>query len=302
MTTAVPTTTTEYPRPSVVLAHLTDLHITGDGSPLYGAVDSTRRLAAALDRLERSGVRPDALVLSGDLADRGEPAAYRTLRSLVWPVAERLGAEVVVACGNHDDRAALRQHLLDGAGEPGAPADAPVRSVHRFGGLRVLVVDSSVPGAHWGAVDEEQLGWLAAVLAEPAPLGTVLVVHHPPAPTLLDLALTVELRGQARLAEVLAGSDVRAVLAGHVHHTVSATFAGIPVHAASGLAYTQDLLAEGGGTRGQDGEQAFGLVHVLPGTVVHAVAPVTAHPTVGERVPAEEVARRLAAAGITRPA
>ncbi len=297
---------TEHPRPQVVLAHLTDLHLTGDGSLLYGSVDSTRALALALDRLERSGVQPDALVLSGDLADRGEPEAYERLRAMVWPVAERMGAQVVVACGNHDERAALRRVLLADAGpevDPGAGEgpDAPVRGVHRVGGLRVVVLDSSVPGAHWGAVDQEQLAWLADVLAEPAPLGTVLVVHHPPAPTLLDLALTVELRGQQELARVLAGSDVRAVLGGHVHHTVSATFAGIPVHAASGLAYTQDLLADGGGTRGQDGEQAMALVHVLPDTVVHAAAPLHAHPGVGERVLPEEVARRLAAAGIVRP-
>lgn len=299
-------TTSEHPRPSVVLAHLTDLHLTGDGGPLYGGVDSTRSLAVALERLERSGVAPDALVLSGDLADRGEPAAYEKLRALVWPAAERMGAEVVVACGNHDDRAALRRVLLSDAApgvDVGAASgpEAPVHGVHRLGGLRLVVLDSSVPGAHWGAVDEGQLRWLAAELAEPAPLGTVLVLHHPPAPTLLDLALTVELRGQEALAGVLTGTDVRAVLSGHVHHTVSTTVAGIPVHAASGLAYTQDLLAEAGGTRGQDGEQALALVHVLPGVVVHAVAPVAVHPTVGERVLPDEVARRLAAAGITRP-
>ncbi|WP_144719571.1 metallophosphoesterase [Agrococcus jejuensis] len=291
--------TTEFPAASVVLAHLTDLHITGDGSPLYGAVDSTAALVRALDRLEASGVRPDALVLSGDLADRGEPEAYARLRGLVEPVAERLGAELVVATGNHDDRASLRAHLL---GDHSEPADRPVRSVHRIGDLRVVVLDSSVPGAHWGAVDDDQLAWLAGELASPVPLGTILVLHHPPAPTILDLALTVELREQDRLAEVLRGSDVRAILAGHVHHTTSSTFAGIPVHVAAGLAYTQDLLAAGGGTRGQDGEQALALVHVLPETVVHAVAPVRAHDTVGERVPQPEVDRRLAAAGIVRRA
>ncbi|WP_114561081.1 metallophosphoesterase [Desertihabitans aurantiacus] len=299
-------TVTEHPRPLAVLAHLSDLHLTGDGAPLYGLVDADRALARALERLVASGVRPDALVLSGDLADRGEPEAYRRLRAMVWPVAERLGARVVVGCGNHDDRAALRRELLHDAVEgadPGAAdaVDAPVHGVHDLGGLRLVVLDSSVPGAHWGELGEDQLAWLAGLLAEPAEHGTVLVVHHPPAPTVLDLALTVELRGQQRLAEVLHGTDVRAVLSGHVHHPLSATLAGVPVHAASSLAYTQDLLAAGGGTRGQDGEQALALVHVLPDTVVHAVAPVAAHPTVGERVESDEVARRLAAAGFVRP-
>ncbi|GAA2174454.1 3',5'-cyclic adenosine monophosphate phosphodiesterase CpdA [Agrococcus versicolor] len=292
-------TTTEHPAPSVVLAHLTDLHVTGEGAPLYGIVDSTASLARALERLEASDVAPDALVLSGDLADRGEPGAYDRIRALVEPAAERMGARLVIATGNHDDRAALRRHLLGDASEP---ADRPVTAVHRIGDLRIVVLDSSVPGAHWGAVDDEQLAWLADELRTSAPLGTILVLHHPPTPTLLDLALTVELRGQDRLAAVLAGSDVRAILGGHVHHAVSSTFAGIPVHAASGLAYTQDLLARGGGTRGQDGEQALGIVHVLPSTIVSAVAPVGEHAAVGERVEPDEVVRRLAAAGIVRPA
>ena len=126
------------------------------------------------------------------------------------------------------------------------------------------MLDSTVPGHHYGEVDAEQLDWLRDVLATPAPHGTLLAMHHPPVPSVLDLAALVELRDQAGLAEVLEGSDVRSILAGHLHYSSTATFAGVPVSVASATCYTQDLNVPVGGTRGRDGARAFNLVHVYP--------------------------------------
>src|SRR5690606_41973655 len=113
---------------------------------------------------------------------------------------------------------------------------------------------------HHGEVTPEQLEWLAEELASPSIDGTILVMHHPPIPSVLDLATSVELRDQAPLAAVLQGSDVRAILAGHLHYSSTATFAGIPVSVASATCYTQDLLVREGGTRGRDGARSLHLV------------------------------------------
>ena len=98
-------------------------------------------------------------------------------------------------------------------------------------------------------------------------------MHHPPLPSVLDLAALVELRDQSALAEVLFGSDVRSILAGHLHYSSTGTFAGIPVSVASATCYTQDLSVPAGGTRGRDAARAFNLVHVYGSTVVHSVVP-----------------------------
>jgi Icc protein len=283
----------EHPRPDHVIAHISDTHlIAGDRDDLYGDVDAEARLSELLRRLEDSQTHPDALIFTGDLADTGQPDAYRKLRELVEPLANRLGAELIWVMGNHDNRAALREHLLRET-----PTMAPMDRVHDVAGLRVIVLDTSVPGYHHGEITPEQLGWLAAQLAEPAPFGTILAMHHPPVPSVQDLAVLVELRDQARLAPVLRGTDVRAILAGHLHYSTTATFAGIPVSVASASCYTQDLLTAG--TRGHDGAQAFNLVHCYPETVVHTVIPLTAGPTVGRFVPPETVRRELADAGVS---
>ncbi|MFP5251300.1 MAG: phosphodiesterase [Actinomycetes bacterium] len=283
--------TAEHPRPDHFLLHISDTHLLAGGGSLYGRVPSEQHLRRLFAEFEASGARPDAIVFTGDLADHGEPDAYRRLRAIVDPVAADLGARVVWVMGNHDDRRAFRAELLD---EPAS--DAPVDSVAELDGLRIITLDSTVPGFHHGAVSPAQRAWLAEVLATRAPHGTILAMHHPPVPSVLDLAVSVELRDQANLAEVLAGSDVRAILAGHLHYSSTATFAGIPVSVASATCYTQDLNVPVGGTRGRDGARAFNLVHVYPTTVLHSVVPLGEFPAL-DWIDSVETERRLADAG-----
>jgi 3',5'-cyclic AMP phosphodiesterase CpdA len=285
---------TEHPRPSHTFVHISDTHLPGRRSPLYGSeTDPDSNLLLLLSRLVSSGLRPDALLMTGDMADRGDASAYRRLHALVTPVAEELGCEVVWAAGNHDERTAMRTEL----GLAGSGGD-PVTEVRWFGGLRVIVVDSTVPGKHWGEVPAAQLAWLSSELSTPAPEGTLLMMHHPPLPTVLDLAVTVELRGQSGLAEVLRGSDVRGILSGHVHHPSFGTFAGIPVAVASSSAYGQDLAQPRGATRGQDAAQGYNLVQVYADSVVHSVVSLELGADVGEPVDADEARRRIAGRGI----
>jgi len=116
-------------------------------------------------------------------------------------------------------------------------------------------------------------------------------------PSVLDLAVAVELRDQSGLAEVLLGSDVRGIIAGHLHYSSTGTFAGIPVSVASATCYTQDLNVPVGGTRGRDGARAFNLVHVYDSTVLHSVVPIGQYAAL-DYIDAEETQRRLAASGL----
>jgi Icc protein len=290
----VTTRTAEYPRPDHFLLHISDTHVLAGGGKLYDRVASERHLQGLFEGFEASGGRPDAIVFTGDLADKGEPDAYDRIRRIVDPVAERLGSHVIWVMGNHDERGAFRRGLL---GESNAGTVRPVDRVDDVGGLRVITLDSTVPGHHHGEIAPAQLDWLAEELSIPAPHGTILAMHHPPVPSVLDLAVAVELRDQGGLAEVVEGSDIRSIIAGHLHYSSTATFAGIPVSVASASCYTQDLNVPVGGTRGRDGARAFNLVHVYPTTVLHSVVPLGSYAAL-DWIDAEESARRLAASGI----
>jgi 3',5'-cyclic AMP phosphodiesterase CpdA len=277
-----------------ILLHLSDTHLRADGPMLFGDVDGAVHLASALRGIEDSGIAPDAVIFTGDLVDLGEAEAYDLLREIVEPFAERLGTRVLWVMGNHDARPAFRLRLL---GDAAADTYAPYDRVDEIDGLRIVTLDTSVPGLHHGELSDDQLAWLGDVLSSPAPLGTILAMHHPPVPSVLPLASSVELRDQHRLADVVRGSDVRAIIAGHLHYSTFATFAGIPVSVASSTCYSQDLTVPVGGTRPQDGARAYNLVHVYDDTVVHSVVPVHVPRTL-EHIDAVEAQRRLAAAGV----
>ncbi len=132
-----------------------------------------------------------------------------------------------------------------------------------------------MPGYHHGEITDDQLDWLADVLSSPAPHGTILALHHPPIPTpLLEAMGILELQDQPRLAEVLRGSDVRGILAGHLHYSTHSTFAGIPVSVASATCYTLDLSAEDRLLSGVDFGQSVNVVHVYEEQLVHSIIPV----------------------------
>jgi Icc protein len=270
----------QHPPPRHVVAHLSDPHLLADGARQYGVVDPDAGLVLALERLAHVDPAPQVLVFTGDLADRAEPAAYARLRELVEPVAQAVGAAVVWTMGNHDERTAYSAELF------GTASDEPQDRVVEVDGLRVVALDTSVPGYHHGELDAGQLAWLADVLSTPAPHGTLLAMHHPPiALPMLRAAELIELADQDALAAVVAGSDVRGILGGHFHYTSWSTFAGVPVSVASASCYTSDPAPVERFVSGVDGHQAFTMLHLYDDVVVHTVVPlapapeVTGHPS-----------------------
>jgi 3',5'-cyclic AMP phosphodiesterase CpdA len=181
----------------------------------------------------------------------------------------RFGAKLLVAPGNHDDAALLRAHLLGRSAERG-----PLDEVVRVGGLRLIGIDSSVPGEDHGELNAAQLEALAGELDEPAADGTVLVVHHPPIWSTTPMSQLVALREPQRLAAVIRGTDVRLVLSGHTHRVSAGTLAGVPVWVSPSTGSHADVLASNG-FRGHAGG-GFTRIDILDdGEIVATFVPLT---------------------------
>ncbi|WES65896.1 phosphodiesterase [Microbacter sp. GSS18] len=286
--TAAPVQFGQHPPARRTIVHLSDTHLLAGAKRLGDVYDTAANFARALEAVEALRIRPDAIVFTGDLTDLGEPEAYRALRNAAEPVAQRLDAPLVWVAGNHDERPAMRSALLDLDA-----SEQPITRVIDLGGLRLIALDTTVPGWHHGDIDPAQLAWLAETLAAPAPLGTLLAMHHPPLPSHIPVFEILELHNQKRLADVIAGTDVRGILAGHLHFSTSGTFAGVPVSVASATCYTMNLARPGAEVNGMDAAQSFHLVHVYDDTITHAVVPVVQAPT-GEFF-TEEWAAQMAA-------
>lgn len=284
----------EYEAHSHVLLHLSDTHLLDGDKQLYGDVDADKRLAEIFENISSSGAKIDAMVFTGDIADKGEIGAYSKIRKMVDRLAENLDSEIVWVMGNHDDRSNFRQELLDSS-----PSSDPVDSVHDINGLRVIALDTTVPGEHYGAITQNQHDWLAEVLSSPSEHGSVLALHHPPMPSFLPNATTVELRGQKDLRNIITNSDIRSIIGGHMHYSSFATFAGIPVSVASSTCYTQDLnFGIAGNTHGQDSAQGFNIIHVYDDTLVHSVIANTRGKLVGDHIALQDAQKNIADSGI----
>ncbi|CAO5151550.1 3',5'-cyclic-AMP phosphodiesterase [Frankia sp. AiPs1] len=278
----------------LTLIQVSDTHLVPSGQLIHGRVDTFALLEAAAARLADWAGPVAGILLTGDLANNGAPEAYRRLRGVIEPLAQRLGAAVVYAMGNHDERTAFRAELLDGATSPGggiltgdsltsnsltgdsltgsSPED-PCDQVHDIDGLRIIVLDSTTPGRHDGWLTDAQLAWLADRLDEPAPRGTLIVVHHPPLPSRLPTLHLLRLRAAERLAKVIDGTDVRMVLTGHAHHAGAGSLAGIPVWISPALAYHVDTLPPRGRHRGLP-VGGFSRVDLVDGQVVVTAIPL----------------------------
>jgi len=273
--------------PTRTILHLSDTHILPSADDRSHGVDTMQTLRSAVGRVIQSAVKPDAIVVSGDLANAGELDSYQRLRSVLDEMRDYFGVPVLPAMGNHDKRAAFREALL---GEP--PSDAPYDNVAWVGGLRVVVLDSTVPGFPYGELEVAQLAWLKNVLAEPASEGTLVVLHHPPIPDPVPVINLLLLRNADALAAAIENSDVLAVLTGHAHHPIAGMFAGRLCFSAPATAYTVDALVADNRLRGVEGP-GFGLVQIYDRTVVGSAIhlPADARELYEEQID-EEVLRR----------
>ena len=261
------------PAPTHVIAHLSDPHLIAGGGLLAGRIDTERQLRRALGRVEASRERVDALVISGDLSDSGDPAAYSLLRDIVDPVVGRLGCALVLTGGNHDERRPMARTLY------GVDTDAPQDTVTDVRGLRIIAVDSAVPGYHHGGLSDDQYAWLARELATPSRHGTIVVMHHAPISYRSPVMQLLDFEAVDRLRDVLEGSDVRAVLSGHLHVTSFGTLGRVPVLVAGGVSYVDDVGDPRELLMGVDGPQSWNLVEVHTDQVVGTVVPIERHET-----------------------
>ena len=267
------------PAPTHVIAHLSDPHLLAGDRLLSGHIDTAAQLRQALSRVAESREAIDAIVISGDLTDSADPRAYELLLEIAGPVADRLGAALVTTGGNHDERQPLAAalHGLD----TGEPQDR----VCDVRGLRAITLDSAVPGYHHGGFSDAQYDWLASELATPAEYGTILVMHHPPITYRSPTMAMLDFDDPARLRGILVGSDVRAILSGHLHVTTFGTLGAIPVIVAGGVSYVDDVGAPRELMIGVDGPQSWNLVELHGDEetptreVVASVAPVARHPS-----------------------
>ena len=255
----------------MLIAQLTDLHIRRPGQKAYRVVETDRYLPPAVAALNALAPRPDVVLITGDATDFGRPEEYATLAELLAP----LEIPWYLIPGNHDDRQALR----DAFPAHDYLGDGPFiqYAIERFP-LRLLALDTLVPGESRGELCAERLDWLATRLAEQPERPTLIFMHHPPFATGIAHMDAIGLAGASGMAAIVRDyPNVERILCGHVHRTIFQRFAGTIASCCPSTAHQVALDLR------EDGPSAF--VMEPPGYQLHlwhANELITHHGVIGD--------------------
>ena len=245
----------------MLIVQITDTHLKGEGELLYGRIDTQAFLERAVAHVNALDPRPDVALVTGDLVDSGKATEYANLRR----VLSQLAMPFYLIPGNHDARDALREAFPDHAY---LPQTGFLQYVIEGLPLRLVALDTLVPGKGHGALCAQRLDWLEARLGESG-RPTLLFMHHPPFDVGIDAMDGMRLiEGEERLAGIVrAHGNVERVLCGHVHRPIQVRWAGTMASIAPSTAH-QVLLDLRDGAK-------LALTMDPPGVALHLWKPAT---------------------------
>lgn len=225
-----------------LIAQTTDLHLRPRGLACYRVSDTNMMAERAVRSLKALTPAADAVVVTGDLTDRDDPREYALARQIL----AQLELPVYLLPGNHDSSDTMRREMRD---FPGLceTTGGKIHYAATIGGLRLIALDSHLPGKPSGELGTAQLSWLDRELnasSEP----TLIALHHPPALSGIAHMDAMGLQDAAALAEVLAPySHVERILCGHLHRPIISSFAGTVMTLAPSTGHQVDLDLTGKG-------------------------------------------------------
>lgn len=203
----------------MLIAQLSDLHIRPRGATSNRVIESNSLAERALRALARLRPAADVVIVTGDLADCGLPEEYELLKGLL---ARHLPQGVHVIPGNHDVREAMVAALRCPRAETGF-----VDYVVDLAPVRLVMLDTLVPGASHGALRAEQLRWLDEALADAPAAPTMIALHHPPFATGIAHMDAIAIENPGAFAEIVRRHpQVERIVCGHCHRQIVARVGG----------------------------------------------------------------------------
>lgn len=221
----------------MILFQLTDLHCSPYGERAMRRCETNTLTERAFRTVSRFRPQPDAIVVTGDLSDDGSPASYQELSAILRRTTTR---PVYVIPGNHDERGAFRTHLAHLPGVNDHP-DFVQYTVENLP-VRLVMLDTLVPGEPHGELNAAQLAWLDATLAAAPDRPTMIAMHHPPFLCGIRHLDRINLRDTPAFTAVIARHpQVRRIICGHHHRPITMPVAHAIATISPGVAHQAEL-------------------------------------------------------------
>jgi len=244
----------------VKFIQVSDLHLVPKGDKLWG-LDPFARLEACLNDIIQFHRDAAFVVISGDLAERGEVLAYRQLKARLadFPI------ETHLMLGNHDDRSHFLSVFPDG------PRDKAgfVQSVITHDNAVYLMLDTlKGPPSSAGLYCDQRKAWLKKELARAGKRHVYLFMHHPPFSIAHDLMDLIMLDDPEEFLTLLPKDQVRHIFFGHAHRPISGQFHGMSFSAPPSLVHQLPLVGGSVPTIYSDEPPMYAVVHAGPDKVL----------------------------------
>ena len=205
----------------MLICQITDLHVRPRGLAANRVSETNMFAERAFRAVASLQPQPDLVLLTGDLTDTGQPEEYRNLAAILRRTLPR---PVHVIPGNHDHRETMRAEL---AHLPGVTAHAAfIQYAIEDQPVRVVMLDTLVPGASHGELGPQRLAWLDATLAQRPDVPTLIGMHHPPFVTGIPHMDRIGLHDSDAFTALIARHrQVQRIVCGHHHRPIFASCA-----------------------------------------------------------------------------
>jgi 3',5'-cyclic-AMP phosphodiesterase len=204
----------------MLLCQISDLHVMAGRALAYGVVDTASCLERCVKRIVGFDPLPDVVIATGDLVDAPDGQSYGLLREIL----ASLPLPVFLLPGNHDERQQLRTAFPDHR-YLRQDADFLHYAIDEYP-VRLLALDTVIPGQPQGTLCARRLQWLERRLSE-SDEPTLIALHHPPFFTGIGHMDRMGLDNSPALADVVHRfPPVQRLICGHLHRPIQALFAG----------------------------------------------------------------------------
>ena len=203
---------------------ISDFHLRGDGKLSFQKADTLSAMDAVIDYFcsLKDYQLPEFFIVTGDLSEGGTREGY----SLIRDGLRRLPRPSYIVPGNHDKRDFFLEMFSNETPVKKDIAPYICYTLDQYP-IRVIVLDTSKPGCHFGGLSNPAAEWLEQKVTEYPEKPTLIFTHHPPFPTGLP-AMDEGFDHADLFAEILQKHKNIRLCCGHMHTCIFTLWKGIP--------------------------------------------------------------------------
>jgi len=238
------------------IVQISDIHLGVPDKIINGCYPS-KRLLACFEDIVSWHSDAEFCVITGDLAEFAEPAAYEFLKLAL----KDMPIPCYLMLGNHDDREVFQSTFNNYFRDENGYVQYSLKTEKGV----FLFLDTAKEGAnnHEGQMCQFRLKWLKEALIGAGDEPTYIFMHHPPFDIGVHYVDKIKLVEVEDFADTLKyGQNIKHIFFGHVHRMTSVFWRGIQFTSLPSLNHQIPLVPESVGNEFCNEPPAYGVVNI----------------------------------------